>query len=125
MSSGAGLSELASGTTSKTEEAAGESSDIEQEDKPRSRIAAEYLAHGYVLTDSALQKAIALDQKHGISSRFTQTLSSFDSKYKATDKARGLDQSYGISDKGGKAWAGLSSYFEKAIGTPTGRIIIS
>ena len=81
---------------------------------------AEYLAHGYVLTDSALQKAIALDNKHGVSSRFTSALANFDSKYKATDKVKGLDQSYGITEKGGRAWAGASSYFEKALGTPTG-----
>ena len=82
---------------------------------------AEYLAHGYVLTDSALQKAIALDNKHGVSNRFTSTLANFDSKYKATDRARGIDSSYGISEKSGKAWAGLNSYFEKAMGTPTGQ----
>ena len=95
--------------------------DIAQEDKPRSRILAEYLAHGYVVTDSALQKAIALDNKHGVSNRFTSALSNFDTKYKASDRAKGLDASYGISEKGGKAWAGLNSYFEKALGTPTGQ----
>lgn len=82
---------------------------------------AEYLAHGYVLTDSALQKAIALDNKHGVSNRFTSALTNFDSKYKASDRARGIDTSYGISEKSGKAWAGLNSYFEKAMGTPTGQ----
>lgn len=44
---------------------------LKQEDKPRSAIAAEYLAHGYILGDQAIAKAIALDQKHGISNRFT------------------------------------------------------
>ena len=120
VSSGTGLSDIASGATTKGEEGSHEDSDIQQEDKPRSRIVAEYLAHGYVLTDSALQSAIALDNKHGVSSRFTQALTNFDGKYKATDKAKGLDASYGISEKGGRAWAGVSSYFEKAMGTPTG-----
>lgn len=94
---------------------------ITQEDKPRSRIVAEYLAHGYVLSDTALQRAIALDNKHGVSSRFTNALASFDSKYHATDKAKGLDASYGITDKAYTGWRGLNSYFEKALGTPTGQ----
>jgi len=50
---------------------------IEQEDKPRSRIVAEYLAHGYVMSDSAIQRALALDQKHGVSQRFTNALAGF------------------------------------------------
>merc|ERR1712137_1503170 len=65
--------------------------DIAQEDKPRSRIFAEYLAHGYVLSDKAIEKAIALDQQHG------------------------------LSQKANQGWRGLSSYFEKAAETPTGQ----
>ncbi|KAK2759339.1 hypothetical protein FQN54_002817 [Arachnomyces sp. PD_36] len=94
---------------------------IEQEDKPRSRIFAEYLAHGYVISDQAIQKAIALDQKHGFSNKFTSALSNFDSKYHATDKAKGIDTSYGITDKAQTGWRGINSYFEKALDTPTGR----
>lgn len=102
--------------------ASGSNEDIvEQEDKPRSRIVAEYLAHGYVLGDHALQKAIALDQKHGFSNKFQDALVNFDKKYGAIDKARGLDQNYGISDKASTGWSGLNSYFEKALGTPTGQ----
>lgn len=44
-----------------------DSEDIAQEDKPRSRIVAEYLAHGYVIGDTAIQRAINLDEKHGVS----------------------------------------------------------
>ncbi|PYH89657.1 hypothetical protein BO71DRAFT_402881 [Aspergillus ellipticus CBS 707.79] len=95
--------------------------DLEQEDKPRSRIVAEYLAHGYAVSDNAIQKAIALDQKHGFSTRFTTALTSFDSKYHATDRARGLDESYKISDKATTGWRSLNHYFEKALGTPSGR----
>ena len=94
---------------------------IAQEDKPRSRILAEYLAHGYTVSDGAIQRAIALDQKHGFSSRFTTALSSFDNKYKATEKARSMDSSYGISAKANAGWQGINSYFEKAMGTPTGQ----
>ena len=109
---------------SSANKAAGEDTqdgDISQEDKPRSRIVAEYLAHGYTLSDVAIQRAIALDNKHGVSTRFTNALTSFDSKYKATDKAKGLDASYGITDKATQGWRGITSYFEKAIGTPTGQ----
>lgn len=94
---------------------------LSQEDKPRSRIAAEYLAHGYVLSDSVIEKAIALDSKHGFSSRFTTALQNFDSKYQATDKAKAVDAKYKVSDKAWGAWGGLNSYFEKAMGTPTGQ----
>ena len=105
--------------------AAHEGDEISQDDKPRSRVVAEYLAHGYVLSDNAIRSAIALDNKHGISSRFTNALTSFDSKYKATDKARGLDASYGITNRANDAWQGLNSYFEKAMGTPTGQKLVT
>lgn len=95
--------------------------DIEQEDKPRSRIIAEYLAHGYTISDQAIQKAIALDQKHGFSSKFTAALSTFDDKTKATDRAKGLDDKYKITDQAQSYWGGLTTYFEKALGTPTGQ----
>jgi RNA recognition motif-containing protein len=98
-----------------------ETEEISQEDKPRSRIVAEYLAHGYVLGDNVLQKAIQLDNQHGYSNRFTSALASFDSKYKATDKARSVDQSYGVTKTATGAWNGLNSYFEKALSTPTGQ----
>ena len=122
MSSAAGIKELA-GTN--TEDASRDGDDISQEDKPRSRIVAEYLAHGYVISDGAIQRAIALDNKHGVSNRFTNALAQFDAKYKATDKAKGLDSTYGITDKGTAAWRGINSYFEKALGTPTGQKLAS
>ena len=122
VSSAAGMSELAG---SNTEDASRDPHDLSQEDKPRSRIVAEYLAHGYVISDNAIQRAIALDNKHGVSNRFTNALTSFDAKYKATDKARGLDQSYGVTDKAYAGWRGLNSYFEKAMGTPTGQKLVS
>jgi len=98
---------------------------IEQEDKPRSRIVAEYLAHGYTLSDNVIQRAIALDSKHGFSNRFTATLSNFDNRYKATDKAKAMDTKYGVTEKTMGAWAGLNSYFEKALNTPTGQKVRS
>jgi hypothetical protein len=99
--------------------------DIAQEDKPRSRIVAEYLAHGYTISDTAIHKAIALDNKHGISARFTSALANFDQKYKATDKAKSVDASYGVTDKAMQGWRGLNSYFEKALESPTGQKVRS
>lgn len=99
--------------------------DIAQEDKPRSRIVAEYLAHGYTISDNAIHQAIALDNKHGISARFTSALANFDSKYHATDKAKSMDASYGVTDRAMQGWRGLSSYFEKALDTPTGQRVRS
>ena len=119
VSSAAGLGELASSAKAGADEH--HDGDIAQEDKPRSRIVAEYLAHGYLLSDNAIQQAITLDKKHGVSSRFTTALTNFDTKFKATDKVKGIDSSYGISEKAATGWRGMSSYFEKALGTPTGQ----
>lgn len=51
---------------------------IEQTDKPRAGIAAEYLAKGYALSDAILQRAIEIDQKQGISTRFLNYLKHLD-----------------------------------------------
>lgn len=102
-----------------------DSDEITQEEKPRSRIIAEYLAHGYVIGDQASQRAIDLDHKHGISSRFLQTLQKIDNKYKAAEKARSADESYGISAKAHGLFHSLASYYEKAAGTPTGQKIVN
>ncbi|OBT62340.1 hypothetical protein VE03_08456 [Pseudogymnoascus sp. 23342-1-I1] len=101
-----------------------DSDEITQEEKPRSRIIAEYLAHGYVIGDQASQRALDLDHKHGISSRFLQTLQGLDNKIKATEKAKSADQSYGISNKAQGLFHGLASYYEKAAETPTGQKVV-
>ncbi|ROT42602.1 RNA recognition domain-containing protein [Sodiomyces alkalinus F11] len=98
--------------------------DIAQEDKPRARILAEYLAHGYVVGDVALQRAIELDAQHGISKRFLDTLQSLDQKYHATDRARATDQTYGLTARAQGFFGGLNSYFEKAANSPTGKRIV-
>jgi len=102
-----------------------DSDEITQEEKPRSRIIAEYLAHGYVVGDVAAQRAIDLDQKHGVSSRFLSTLQSLDTKYHATDKAKSVDNSYAITPKVNSLLSGLTSYYEKAAGTPTGQKLVN
>ncbi|KAE8453626.1 hypothetical protein EG329_009137 [Mollisiaceae sp. DMI_Dod_QoI] len=101
-----------------------DSDEITQEEKPRSRIVAEYLAHGYVIGDQAIQRAIELDQKHGVSNRFVQTLTNIDSKYHATDKARSVDNSYGVTARANTFLTGLTSYYEKATNTPTGKKLV-
>lgn len=108
-----------------TTQAERDSDEITQEEKPRSRIIAEYLAHGYVIGDQATQRAIELDQKHGISTRFLNTLQSMDQKYHATDKARSVDQSYGVTQRANSLFSGLTSYYEKAAGTPTGQKLVN
>lgn len=124
MSSAANLDDLGGKTAESADKSDGDH-DISQEDKPRSRIVAEYLAHGYTISDKAIERAIALDNKHGVSNRFTNALAQFDQKFKATDRAKGIDSSYGITDKATTGWRGLSSYFEKALGTPTGQKLAS
>lgn len=102
-----------------------DSDEITQEEKPRTRIVAEYLAHGYVVGDAAIQRAIELDHQHGVSTRFFNTLTSLDQKYHATDRARTADQSYGITQRASNLFSGLNSYFEKATNTPTGKKLVN
>lgn len=60
--------------------------DIAQEHKPKSTILAEYLAQGYVLSDSLINKAVQFDQKNGISKNFTNFLTGLDKKYHIQEK---------------------------------------
>lgn len=98
--------------------------EITQEEKPRSRIIAEYLAHGYVVGDAAIQRAVDLDHQHGVSTRFFNKLTQLDGRYHATDRARSADQSYGITQRATTLFSGLNSYFEKATNTPTGKKLV-
>lgn len=82
---------------------------------------AEYLAHGYAISDKAIERAIALDRQHGISARFTTALRAFDDRFKASDKAAAVDARLGVTQKANAGWRGMNSYFEKALGTPTGQ----
>lgn len=107
-----------------TKNAERDSDEITQEEKPRARILAEYLAQGYVVGDAGIQRALELDAAHGVSQRFLNTLQSLDSKYHASDRAKATDQTYGISARANSLFAGLGSYFEKATNTPTGQKIV-
>ncbi|KAK5168478.1 hypothetical protein BJ546DRAFT_972822 [Cryomyces antarcticus] len=122
VTSASSLDQMARGKTARSaDEGDRDEHDISQDDKPRSRVIAEYLAHGYVIGDKAIERAIALDHQHGISSRFMSTLQNLDSKYKVTDKAQAMDAKLGVTDKAVAGFRGLSSYFEKAVGTPSGQ----
>ncbi|KAJ7644298.1 hypothetical protein FB45DRAFT_897473 [Roridomyces roridus] len=63
---------------------------IDQSDKPRAGIAAEYLAKGYVLSDQILNRAIEMDNKQGISKRFLTYIQSVDTT--VGSKALGPDK---------------------------------
>jgi RNA recognition motif-containing protein len=101
-----------------------ENDEITQEEKPRSRIVAEYLSHGYLIGDVGIQRAIDLDHKHGISTKFIQTLQNLDERVKATDKAKAMDQSYNVTPRVQSFFSNLNSFYEKAAGTPTGKKVV-
>ena len=125
VTSAQSLDQIAGGKTAGSADETQEKDNIAQEDKPRSRIVAEYLAQGYVISDKAIERAIALDQQHGVSNRFMSALTNFDTKFKVSERAQQVDQSYGVSSRAQQGWMGLSSYFEKAANTPTGQRVRS
>ncbi|KAF8583324.1 hypothetical protein K439DRAFT_1390595 [Ramaria rubella] len=111
---------------------------IDQSDKPRAGIAAEYLARGYTLSDSVLQRAIDIDTKQGISKRFVSYLQSLDSTLgsrvvgpektisgkvqetlgEAQSKAKEVDEQKGISKT-------ASDYYTKALAHPLGQKVFA
>jgi hypothetical protein len=121
---------------------------IEQSDKPRAGIAAEYLAKGYVLSDSILQKAIEMDVKNGISQRFLNYIKSLDKTLGekiggpephlvsakvsnavggalagARERASSIDQERGISKQAGDYYSKAvnSEYYANAVNSPIGQ----
>ncbi|KAF2786795.1 actin cytoskeleton protein-like protein [Melanomma pulvis-pyrius CBS 109.77] len=121
VSSSKSIDEIAGDKAASAEEAKDGDHHIEQEEKPRSRIVAEYLAHGYAISDKAIEKALAIDQQHGVSTKFTNTLKGFNQKLGATQKAQAVDTKLGVTEKVTVGWSGLVSYFDQAAGTPTGQ----
>lgn len=97
------------------------STEPSQEDKPRTAIVAEYLAHGYVLGDRVLQRSIDFDAKHGYSKRFTNFINDLNNKHKVADKSRAMDSTYGISTKATQGYNTVTRYLETALNTPTGQ----
>ncbi|KAI0785722.1 hypothetical protein C8Q75DRAFT_774284 [Abortiporus biennis] len=110
----------------------------EQSDKPRAGIAAEYLARGYELSDQILQRAIELDNQHGISHKFLSYIQNIDttlgakalgpektisgklqeSVQQAQTRARTIDQEKGYSKIAG-------DYYLKALSSPLGQRVKS
>jgi RNA recognition motif-containing protein len=121
VSSSKNIDEIAGDKAASAEEAKDGDHHIEQEEKPRSRIVAEYLAHGYAISDKAIERALAIDQQHGVSTKFTNALQNFDARVGATQKAQAVDTKLGITPKVAAGWSGLVSYFDQASGTPTGK----
>jgi RNA recognition motif-containing protein len=102
--------------------------EVSQEDKPRTAVLAEYLSHGYTLTDHALQTAIDYDHRTGLSKRFYVVLNKalgqaqgVDQKFGVTSRAATIDEKYGVQEKAKSTATGFMSYFENALGTPTGK----
>jgi hypothetical protein len=74
-----------------------------------------------MIAEHGLQAAIALDEKHQVSAKFVNTVKQLDERTHASDKARAADQSYHITARANSLLTGISSYFEKAAETPTGK----
>jgi hypothetical protein len=98
-----------------------------QSDKPRTRILAEYLAHGYHLSDRIIEKGIALDKTHGFTAKFNDALkkfnlkfNDFDTKHNTSKTARQVNQEYRLTQQIEEACNSIDSYFDKALDTPTG-----
>ncbi|KAK4195757.1 hypothetical protein QBC40DRAFT_288591 [Triangularia verruculosa] len=97
---------------------------LTQEEKPRARVLAEILAHGYLVADTGLETAIQLDEKHGVTTKFINTVKQLDERTHATDKAKAADASYGLTARANSLLTGLTSYFEKAAQNPTGKKLV-
>lgn len=98
----------------------GPDGEILQENKPRTAVMAEYLAAGYTIGDSVLQKGIDFDRKTSFTSKFasyvTNAFNAVDSRVHVTEKAKAADSQYHLTQKAANATAGLQRYFEHALG---------
>ncbi|CEG72142.1 hypothetical protein RMATCC62417_07751 [Rhizopus microsporus] len=102
--------------------------DETQETKPKSRIAAEILANGYMLQDHVVAKGLEYDNKYNLSSRLTGFLNTlqtnvkqFDEKYRIWDNVMNIDQKYKISEKAQNAAQTAQHRAQAALQTPTGQ----
>merc|ERR1712225_222788 len=105
--------------------------DIPQEAKPRTAIVAEYLASGYILSEGIINKAVAFDQKNGISRTFLDFFRKLTEQ--ARTKAGELDQQAHISEKAQaddkvhltekakNAWQVGKSYYSKVLTSEFGQ----
>lgn len=54
---------------------------VHQEDKPKTAIVCELLAHGYLLGDEVTKRALDFDKKHGYSGKFASFLADLDKNW--------------------------------------------
>ncbi|QPG74521.1 hypothetical protein FOA43_001851 [Brettanomyces nanus] len=102
-----------SDATKATQSSSSESGDIAQEEKPKTTIAAEYLANGYVLSDKLVQGAIEFDKKHGFSGTFRSFLKGVDDKYHLHAKGQEVNTKLGLEEKLDQGRRTLDSYLDK------------
>lgn len=111
-----------------TEEKEVHSDDEAQESKPKSRIAAEILANGYILQDQVVAKGLEYDSKYSFTTRLTgyfTTLTSnvkqIDDKYRIWDKAVEIDNKFKIQEKVQTAAQTAQTTANAALQSPTGQ----
>ncbi|KAG2172816.1 hypothetical protein INT43_000166 [Umbelopsis isabellina] len=99
-----------------------------QEDKPKTRIIAELLAHGYMLQDQVVAKGLEYDNKYAVQSRVSSYLTGLhtrakqlDDKYRIWEKTLELDQKYKIQEKAQGAFNIAQAKAQEALKTPTGQ----
>ncbi|KAG0166818.1 hypothetical protein DFQ30_006759 [Apophysomyces sp. BC1015] len=117
-------------STTSTETADHDAAETTQEAKPKSRIAAEILANGYVLQDQIVAKGLEYDSKYSLSSRLTGYLSmiqsnvkQIDDKYRIWDKAVEIDQKFKIQEKVQSAALTAQNTAQVALQSPTGQTL--
>merc|ERR1712093_742062 len=93
--------------------------DIPQEAKPRTAIVAEYIASGYILSEGIINKAVAFDQKNGISRTFLDFFRKLTEQ--ARTKAGELDQQVHLTEKAKNAWQVGKSYYSKVLTSEFGQ----
>jgi len=98
--------------------------DVPQSHKPRRRILAEMLAHGYHLTDQVIAKVLEMDKQRGFSSKLEGFLKDLDKRFKPEEQVRGIDTKYNVSGQIANlanSWKSyLTPYYESASKSPTG-----
>lgn len=110
----------------------------EQHDKPRAGIVAEILAKGYALSDQILHKAIEVDKKQGISTRFLNYIRGLDTTIgqriggpeatvsgkakealaQGQEQAKTFDEQHSITKQAG-------DYYAKAVSSPLGQKVFA
>ncbi|ORE03599.1 hypothetical protein BCV72DRAFT_308094 [Rhizopus microsporus var. microsporus] len=101
---------------------------VQQESKPKARIAAEILANGYILQDQVVAKGLEYDSKYNVTTRLsgyfsalTSNVKQIDEKYRIWDKALEIDNKFKIHEKVQTAAQTAQSKATAALQSPTGQ----